>query len=144
MIQFQDTLADAYVSPARNVALPSLPGRQVKFLQGHAAIKDGRDLAAMLRRSDVKIVLTDYSSSWIEEIERAAGEVRADVRRPQAQPVASTPPELGGAAETSDRPPLTPKPHKPNPIWDPSWPRDAHGRMMKKAAVAADSAEPDP
>ena len=50
MIQFQEALADAYVLPARNVAMPSTPGRQVKFLQGHAVIKHGKDLVAMMLR----------------------------------------------------------------------------------------------
>ncbi|HSS25387.1 MAG TPA: hypothetical protein VLL82_13535 [Mycobacterium sp.] len=136
MIQFSEILADAYVSPARNVAMPSMPGRQVKFLQGHAAIKDGRDLAAMLRRTDVKLVLTDYSLSWIEEIEKAAGEVRADVRRPAKAEEVVPDREETSAFEI-------PPPRKPNPTWDPSWPRDPKtGRMLKKDALAADSTEP--
>lgn len=85
MIQFQDTIADAYVHPSRNIAMPSMPGRQVKFLQGHAAIRDGRDLAAMMKRPDVKIVLTPFVMSWIEEIEKSVGEVRAEVLYPEVE-----------------------------------------------------------
>jgi hypothetical protein len=86
MIQFTELLADAYVRPARNVAMPSLPGRQVKFLQGHAFIKDGRDLAAMMRRPDVLLVLTPFSMNWFDEIQKAAGQVRAEVRKPRRSP----------------------------------------------------------
>lgn len=88
MIQFNELLADAYVRPARNVAFPSLPGRQVKFLQGHAVIKDGRDMVAMMRRPDVKIVLTPYAMSWVETWLAAAGEqARAEILMPEPEPV---------------------------------------------------------
>ena len=87
MIQFNESIADAYVLPARNVAMPSLPGRQVKFLQGHAVIKDGRDLVAMMRRPDVKIILTPYALSWLDVFLKEAGEnMRADVMWPERTP----------------------------------------------------------
>jgi len=82
MIQFPESIADAYVAPARNVAMPSTPGRTVKFLQGHAVLKDGRDMVAMLKRSDVKVVLTPYASSWMETWFREAGVVKAEVLMP--------------------------------------------------------------
>jgi hypothetical protein len=148
LIQFTETLADAYVHPARNVALPSLPGRQVKFLQGHAAIKDGRDLAAMLRRKDVKVVITSFAMSWIEQILKATGEVRAEVRWPassdersrdldqtrgETRPVGQPP---AAAEQTTTR--------RPNPVWDPSWPRDPKtGRLLpRNKASGTDSADP--
>ena len=84
MIQFPEAIADAYVRPARNVALPSMPGRQVKFLQGHAVIKDGRDLVAMMRRPEVLIQMTPYSLSWLETFLKEAGEnIRAEVQWPE-------------------------------------------------------------
>jgi len=84
MIQFPESIADAYVRPARNVAMPSMPGRTVKFLQGHAVLRDGRDMVAMLKRDDVKIVLTPYASSWMDTWFEAAGNVRAEVMMPEA------------------------------------------------------------
>ena len=102
MIQFPEDIADAYVSPARNVAMPSTPGRQVKFLQGHARIRDGRDLVAMMRRPDVKIILTAYAASWVETFLANAGDgIRAEVMWPE--PVAAQP-----------GPPVTPN-------WDPTY-----------------------
>ena len=93
MIQFQEALADAYVLPARNVAMPSTPGRQVKFLQGHAVIKHGRDLVAMMLRPDVKIVMTPYSLSWLEVFFKEAGErCRAEVQWPEPPAPASETP----------------------------------------------------
>jgi hypothetical protein len=90
VIQFNESIADAYVSPSRNVALPSMPGRQVKFLQGHAVIKDGRDLVAMMRRPEVKLILTPYALSWLETFLAEAGEnIRAEVQWPEAQAPAS-------------------------------------------------------
>ena len=86
MIQFKEALADAYVRPARNIALPSSPGRQVRFLQGHATIKDGRDLAAMLRREGVLVVLAPYALSWWEEISKHAEPIKAEVRWPSEEP----------------------------------------------------------
>ena len=87
MIQFQEALADAYVLPARNVAMPSTPGRQVKFLQGHAVIRHGKDLVAMMLRPDVKIVMTPYSLSWLEVFFKEAGErMRAEVMWPERLP----------------------------------------------------------
>lgn len=85
MISFTQSLADAYVSPSRNVALPSMPGRQVKFLQGHATIKDGRDMVAMLRDARVKIVLTPYALSWWPTWKKAAGTIRAEVIEPNIE-----------------------------------------------------------
>lgn len=85
MIAFPEIIADAYVRPARNVAMPSMPGRQVRFLQGHAAIKDGRDLVAMMKRPDVQIVMTAYAESWMETFLANAGEVRADVMWPEPE-----------------------------------------------------------
>jgi len=67
--------------------LPSTPGRQVRFLQGHAVIKHGRDLVAMMRRPDVKIQLTPYALSWLETFFKEAGEnVHAEVQWPERQP----------------------------------------------------------
>lgn len=80
MISFPQSIADAYVYPVRNVALPSAPGRQVKFLQGHAVIKDGRDLVAMMRTAGVKIVMTPFASSWNETFMKEAGDrIRAEI-----------------------------------------------------------------
>lgn len=88
MINFPEPIADAYVLPARNVAMPSAPGRTVRFLQGHAVIKDGRDLVAMMRRSDVKIHMTPYSMSWLETWMAEAGEkLKAEVTIPDDRPV---------------------------------------------------------
>lgn len=89
MIQFPESIADAYVRPARNVAMPSMPGRTVKFLQGHAVLRDGRDMVAMLKRDDVKIVLTPYASSWMEAWFREAGTVKAEVLMTESQKQAS-------------------------------------------------------
>lgn len=82
MIQFTESIGDAYVRPARNVAMPSTPGRTVRFLQGHAVIKHGRDMVAMLKRGDVKMVLTPYASSWMESWFKEAGIVKAEVLMP--------------------------------------------------------------
>jgi hypothetical protein len=83
VIQFTQSLADAYVRPARNVSMPSMPGRQVRFLQGHAVIKDGRDMVAMMRRADVKIVLTPYAMSWLDEWFKQAGTgIKAEIMVP--------------------------------------------------------------
>jgi len=101
VIQFQEALADAYVLPARNVAMPSTPGRQVKFLQGHAVIKHGKDLVAMMLRPDVKIIMTPYSLSWLEVFFKEAGErLKAEVQWPERpaptpeQPLANWDPTL--------------------------------------------------
>lgn len=97
MIQFDQSIADCYVLPARNVMLPSTPGRQVRFLQGHAVIKHGRDLVAMMLRPDVKIQLTPFALSWLETFLAEAGErTRAEVQwperpRPNQQTVAAEP-----------------------------------------------------
>lgn len=105
VIQFDKPLADAYVMPRRNVAMPSTPGRQVKFLQGHAVIKHGRDLVAMMLRSDVQIVMTPFSLSWLEVFMHEAGErLRADVMWPEAPP-----------PTVPDDEPVTPQ-----PAWDPA------------------------
>ena len=103
MIQFDQSIADAYVSPSRNVALPSTPGRQVKFLQGHAVIKDGRDLVAMMKRPEVKIILTTYALSWLETfLAQAGGQLRAELMWPDPVP-----------------PPVTAA--RPDPAWDPAY-----------------------
>ena len=79
MIQFPESIADAYVRPARNISMPSAPGRTVRFLQGHAVLKDGRDMVAMLKRPDVKIVMTPYASSWMDTWFEKAGDIKAEV-----------------------------------------------------------------
>ena len=101
MIQFNEPIADAYVMPRRNVAMPSTPGRQVKFLQGHAVIKHGRDLVAMMKRPDVQIIMTPYSLSWLETFFKEAGErCRAEVQWPEepaplpVRPEEPTPPPV--------------------------------------------------
>lgn len=86
MIQFPESVGDAYVRPARNVSMPSTPGRTVRFLQGHAVIKHGRDMVAMLKRPDVKMVLTPYATSWMEAWFKEAGDVRAEVLMPEPTP----------------------------------------------------------
>jgi RNase P/RNase MRP subunit p30 len=59
----------------------------VRFLQGHAVIKDGRDMVAMMRRPDVKIILTAYAMSWVEVWLKEAGEsVRAEIMIPEDAP----------------------------------------------------------
>jgi hypothetical protein len=83
MIQFPESIADAYVRPARNISMPSAPGRTVRFLQGHAVLKDGRDMVAMLKRGDVKIVLTPYARGWMDTWFDKAGEVKAEVLMPE-------------------------------------------------------------
>lgn len=87
MIQFQESIADCYVLPARNVMLPSTPGRQVRFLQGHAVVKHGRDLVAMMLRPDVKIQLTPFALSWLDTFLAEAGDrMRAEVQWPERAP----------------------------------------------------------
>lgn len=87
MIQFDQSIADCYVLPARNVMLPSTPGRQVRFLQGHAVIKHGRDLVAMMLRPDVKIQLTPFALSWLDTFLAEAGErMRAEMQWPERTP----------------------------------------------------------
>lgn len=84
MIQFNEPIANCYVLPARNVMLPSTPGRQVRFLQGHAVVKHGRDLVAMMLRPDVKIQLTPFALSWLDTFMAEAGErLRAEVQWPE-------------------------------------------------------------
>ena len=85
MISFPQALAEAYVSPSRNVALPSTPGRQVKFLQGHSTIKDGRDMVAMLRDARVKLVVTPYALSWMPEWLKQVPQVKAQVIMPEIE-----------------------------------------------------------
>lgn len=132
MIAFPERLADAYVHPARNIALPSLPGRQVKFLQGHAVIKDGRDLSAMLRRKDVIVVLTEYARSWIDQILVATGPIKAELRWPP-QPDPEPEPEPEPMPEPQPDPEPMPT-RRPNPLWDRSWPRDPKtGRLLKRS-----------
>jgi len=119
VIQFSESIADCYVLPARNVMLPSTPGRQVRFLQGHAVIKHGRDLVAMMLRPDVKIQLTPYALSWLETFFAEAGErVRAEVQWPerQAQRTVATEPE--------------------SVVWDPS--------RKEEILSGATSQDPDP
>ena len=83
MIQFNESLADAYVHPARNVLLPSTPGRQVRFLQGHAVIKHGRDMVAMMRRPGVKLVLTPYAMSWADAwFNEVGNDIKAEILIP--------------------------------------------------------------
>jgi hypothetical protein len=84
VIQFNESIADCYVLPARNIMLPSTPGRQVRFLQGHAVVKHGRDLVAMMLRPDVKIQLTPFALSWLDTFLAEAGErMRAEVQWPE-------------------------------------------------------------
>lgn len=97
MIAFPQAIAEAYVHPARNVALPSMPGRQVKFLQGHSTIKDGRDLVAMLRDARVKVVLTPYAMSWWPTWQKQAGTIRAEVIEPHIEYI----PEPGDAEDSA-------------------------------------------
>lgn len=114
MIQFDQPIADAYVRPSRNVAMPSTPGRQVKFLQGHAVIKHGRDLVAMMRRPDVQIVMTPYSLSWLDVFLKEAGErLVADVMWPETPaPPDPSPPQEPLAPEVAWDPAL--RPHGPD------------------------------
>lgn len=87
MISFQQSIADAYVIPTRSVSMPTTPGRTVRFMMGHAVIKDGRDLVALMRRPDVKLVMTPYSMSWVEEwLAQAGDKVRAEILIPDDQP----------------------------------------------------------
>jgi hypothetical protein len=128
MIQFSEVLADAYVHPVRNIAMPSLPGRQVKFLGGHAVIKDGRDLVAMLRRADVRIDLRPYALGWADELLKTAGNVKADVHWPESRPPERPPEE----------PPEPPPEPSDSPASDPRWPRDplTH-RFLKRTPQGA-------
>jgi hypothetical protein len=98
MITYPQSLADAYVLPARNISMPSTPGRTVRFLQGHAVLKVDTDLMAMMRRNDVKIVFTPYSMSWLEgwmaEVgERLAAELLIPDDLPPPEPPAEDPPD---------------------------------------------------
>ena len=64
--------------------MPSTPGRQVRFLQGHAVIKHGRDLVAMMLRPDVKIQLTPFALSWLDTFLAEAGDrMKAEVQWPE-------------------------------------------------------------
>ena len=105
MIAFQEPVADAYVSGARNIMLPTTPGRQVRFLSGHAVIKDGRDMVAMMRLPMVKLVLTPYAMSWWPEWVAAAGTIKAEILRP-------APPDPG--------PPPVSDSKAPEGAWDPT------------------------
>lgn len=108
MIQFPESIADAYVRPARNVAMPSAPGRTVRFLQGHAVLKDGRDMVAMLKRGDVKIVLTPYARSWMDTWFEKAGEIKAEVLMTDPPPVRGwDPPEEGNGTDSTEPDPRT-------------------------------------
>jgi hypothetical protein len=99
VIQFPESIADCYVLPARNVSMPSTPGRQVRFLQGHAVVKHGRDLVAMMLRPDVKIQLTPFALSWLDTFLAEAGErLRAEVQWPE-RPAPS--PVIGQATAAS-------------------------------------------
>lgn len=71
--------------------LPSSPGRSVRFMGGHATIKDGRDMVALLRRADVRLDVTAYAMNWFEEWVKAARDVRADVRAPTVEYVEDGP-----------------------------------------------------
>jgi len=103
VIQFTELLADAYVRPARNVMLPSMPGRQVRFMQGHALIKDGRDMVAMMRRPDVSIHLTPYAMSWAEEWFKQAGDgIKAEIMIPDDAQPADWDPDLRSVIVGSD------------------------------------------
>ena len=104
MIQFPESIGDAYVRPARNVSMPSMPGRTVRFLQGHAVIKHGRDMVAMLKRSDVKMVLTPYSRSWMDAWFKEAGTVKAEVLMPEPPPEVSWDPSLRSDVLGTDSP----------------------------------------
>lgn len=104
MITFPQPIADAYTSPSRNVSLPSTPGRTVRFLQGHAVIKDGRDLVALMRRQDVKLVMTPYSMSWLEEWMTQAGTtIKAEIQIPDDKPVRGWEPPDGADSAQSDQ-----------------------------------------
>lgn len=69
--------------PARSVSVPTTPGRQVQFRQGLAIVNDTRDLSVLLRRADVKIEMSEYAMSWMDEVLRDAGEVKAQVHWPE-------------------------------------------------------------
>jgi hypothetical protein len=87
VISFQQPLADAYVPGARNIMLPSSPGRQVRFLSGHAVVKDGRDMVALMRNQMVKLVLTPFALDWFPVWEKQAGQIRAEIIRPAREKV---------------------------------------------------------
>lgn len=138
MIRFDHTIGDAYVHPARNVAMPSLPGREVKFLQGHAQIRDGRDMVAMLRRPDVKIVLTPYALNWWSAWVNTAQNIRAEVIMP---PQPDPNPEPEDEDEDEDEVPKEPEPEplpraKRRSSWD--LPRDPKtGRILPRSPAAS-------
>lgn len=108
MIRFDEIVADAYVTGGRNIMLPSTPGRQVRFLGGHAAIKDGRDMVAMMRLSMVKLVLTPYAMSWFPTWAAEARTIQAEILRPPPPPEPEAPD------------PPAPDADKPLQNWDPS------------------------
>jgi len=85
VITFPQVLAEAYISPARSIMLPSSPGRQVRFMGGHATIKDGRDMVALLRNPDVRLIVTAYAMNWYPQWVEAARTVRANVQAPEVE-----------------------------------------------------------
>jgi hypothetical protein len=86
VIRFDQVIGDAYVTGGRNIAVPSTPGRQVRFLAGHAQIKDGRDMVAMMRLKMVKIVLTPFAMDWFPTWAAEARNIQAEILRPQPVP----------------------------------------------------------
>jgi hypothetical protein len=118
VIRFDEVIADAYVTGGRNIAVPSTPGRQVRFLAGHAQIKDGRDMVAMMRLAMVKLVLTPYALDWFPEWAKQARDIRAEILRPQPIP------------DPEPAAPPDPDPALPLANWDPTLrPNGADGNQ---------------
>ena len=75
-------LANAILSPARSIIVPTTAGRSVQFRNGVAVINDTRDLPYLLRRADVKLDISEYAMSWMDEALKETGEVKAQVQWP--------------------------------------------------------------
>jgi hypothetical protein len=78
----QKPLASAMMVPTRQVTIPTGAGRSVRFAQGIATIMDTNDLPYLLARDDVKIMFTEYATSWLPEVLGKTPKVNADVHWP--------------------------------------------------------------
>jgi len=58
---------------------------------GHATIKDGRDMVALLRTKDVRLFVTPYAMNWYPEWVKAARDIRAEVHAPEVEYITDAP-----------------------------------------------------
>jgi hypothetical protein len=75
------------MTPTRSVAIPTTAGRQVQFRQGMAVINDTRDLPYLLSRSDVRLEVSEYAMSWMDEVLGQVQIIKANVRWPDGYEV---------------------------------------------------------